>query len=130
MKKIRIAIVEDEVEIVNILKKFFSIRGIPVCYIAYNGNDAVDMFRRSLPRPDVILLDNRLPVKNGLIVAREIMSIDPAVKIIFLSADAHVEKEAIASGAVLFIKKPSSLQTIINAIDAVSGTATRPMLFT
>ncbi len=130
MKKIRIAIVEDEVEIVNILKKFFSIRGIPVCYIAYNGNDAVEMFRRSLPRPDVILLDNRLPVKNGLIVAREIMSIDPGVKIIFLSADAHVEKEALASGAVLFIKKPSSLQTIINAIDSVSGTATRPTLFT
>jgi DNA-binding response OmpR family regulator len=126
VKKIQIAIVEDEVEIVNILKKFFSIRGIPVCYIANNGNDAVEMFRRSLPRPDVILLDNRLPVKNGLIVAREMMSIDPGVKIIFLSADAHVEKEALASGAVLFIKKPSSLQTIINAIDSVSGTATRP----
>ncbi len=112
---------------VNVLKKFFSIRGIPVCYVAYDGNEAVELFRKSLPRPDVILLDNRLPVKNGVIVAREMMAIDPCVKIIFLSADAQVEKEALESGAILFIKKPSSLQTIINAIDSVSNTATRPM---
>jgi DNA-binding response OmpR family regulator len=127
VKRINIAIVEDEVEMVNVLKKFFSIRGIPVCYVAYDGNEAVELFRTSLPRPDVILLDNRLPAKNGVSVAKEIMAIDPTVKIIFLSADAQVEKEALESGATLFIKKPSSLQTILNAIDSVSGTAARPM---
>ncbi len=127
MKQIRIAIVEDEVEMVNVLQKFFKIRGVLVSFVAYDGNQAVELFRTSAPRPDVILLDNRLPVKNGVMVAKEIMSIDPGVKIIFLSADAQIEKEAMESGAIMFIKKPSSLQSIINAIDAVSRTATRPM---
>ena len=124
---IKVAIVEDEIEMVKVLKRFFGMRGVPISFIAYDGKEAVERFRAATPKPDIVLLDNRLPYKDGITVAREIMAMDPRTQIIFLSADIQAEKEAIASGAALFIRKPSSLQVIARAIDAVSNGNFRPV---
>lgn len=112
------------------LKKLFVIKGIPISFIAYDGKEGVEMFQASSPKPDVILLDNRLPAKNGIVVAREIKSIDPGVRIIFLSADSQVEKEAIESGANAFLKKPSSLKAILKAIELASNSPAQPVIKT
>ena len=127
---VMVAIVEDEKELVAILKKYFYVKGIPISFVAYDGETAVKLFRAAAPKPDVILLDYRLPAKDGIAVAREMLAIEPRARIIFLSGDSRVEKEALAAGAALFLKKPSSLQAIINAIDFISNTATRPQAYT
>jgi len=61
-------------------------------------------------RPDVILLDGRMPVKNGLEVLRELRSCPdiPQPVVVFCTTDndaAHIE-EAIEAGANEYIVKP------------------------
>ena len=45
--------------------------------------------------------------------------IHPSAKVIFLSSDVGAKKEAYEAGAALFLAKPVSIKTIIDAIDIV-----------
>jgi DNA-binding NarL/FixJ family response regulator len=52
--------------------------------LAANGKQAVEMY--SARRPDVMLLDLRLPDQSGLDVVRAVLSMDPQARIIILSS--------------------------------------------
>lgn len=114
---IGIAIVEDEREIVNIYQIAFARRKLPVCFVAYDGREAVKMFRSASPRPGIILMDHRLPGMTGVEAAKKILDLAPDTKIIFLSADANVKQEALKAGALTFLKKPATLKEVNSAID-------------
>ena len=43
---------------------------------ADNGLDAVTMFKIFSEKPDVILMDHRMPMKSGIEAAKEILEID------------------------------------------------------
>ena len=119
-----IAIVEDERALVDIYRRVFARRNIVVCFVAFDGREALQKFIECMPKPHVILMDHRLPGMSGIEVTREILKIDPAEKIIFLSADADVQGEALKAGAVAFIKKPASINTIVGAVqDAMADIA-------
>lgn len=114
-----LAIVEDEKELVNVLLKLFEKYGISVCFIAYDGRDALLNFTRCDPKPHIVLMDYRLPTMNGIEVMKEILKVDPFTKIIFLSADDTIRTEAIDSGATAFLQKPASLKEISDEIKKV-----------
>lgn len=89
-----------------------------VCGQAQNGREAVDHALKQTP--DLILLDYRLPVINGLQAAREISRLAPDTRILLcsmhLSADlSEAAKEAGCHGAV---SKYDSRQ-IIAAIESL-----------
>lgn len=113
-----IAIVDDERELTRLYETIFKSRGIPVCFVAYNGQEAVDLFKNSHSRPSVIIMDQRMPVMTGTEAAREILAIDPEVKIIFVSADEHTQEESLKAGAVAFLKKPVSLREIVCCVES------------
>ena len=114
-----IAIVEDEKDIVRVYIRLFEKRGIPVCFIAYDGNEAILKFIECSPKPHVVLMDYRLPTMNGIEVMKRVLEIDPDTKVIFLSADVSVKEEALRTGAFIFIAKPASLKDITNAVDTI-----------
>lgn len=114
---IGIAIVEDEKALVDIYKRVFARHKIFVCFVAYNGYEAIKKFIECTPRPHVVLMDHRLPGISGIEVTREILKLDPEAKIIFLSADYDVKNEAMQAGAVYFLKKPAGIREILNAIN-------------
>ncbi|WP_424356718.1 response regulator [Methanocella sp. MCL-LM] len=116
-----IAIVEDEKELVKAYQMIFGRKGIHICFIAYDGHEAVKKFVECSPRPHVILIDYRLPIMNGIDAMREIRKINVEVKFIFLSADVDQQEEAMRAGAYIFIKKPSSILTIVNAVRQAFG---------
>jgi len=111
-----VAIVDDEEDTVSLLERYFSLLKIPVSYVAYNGLEAVDLFKAATKRPDVIIMDHRMPVANGIEASREILALDPRVKIIFLSADPGIADDALNAGASGFMKKPVSVRAIVNAV--------------
>ncbi len=119
--QIGIAIVEDEKDLVDIYKRVFARHNIFVCFVAYNGYEAVKEFIECTPRPHVVLMDHRLPGMSGIEVTREILKIDPEAKIVFLSADYDVKNEAMQAGAVAFLKKPASIKEILDAISGALG---------
>jgi DNA-binding NarL/FixJ family response regulator len=90
-----------------------------VCAHAGTGEEAVDMFKKH--RPDITLMDLRLPGMSGLEALRTIRRIEPHAKSIVLTTyegdeDIH---QAIAAGAMGYIIKGMSHETLVDALRKV-----------
>jgi DNA-binding NtrC family response regulator len=120
-RRVGIAIVEDEKDLVKVYEKIFSKRNIFICFVAYDGLEAVKKFIECTPKPHVVLMDYRLPIMNGVEATKEILKIDPYTKIVFLSADVSVRDEAMRVGACIFLKKPASIKDILGAMESAIG---------
>ena len=83
---------------------------------AENGADAVRRAREL--KPDLIILDLRMPVKDGATASAEILAADPNAKILLLTsfATAAEVKTALDAGVLSAVVKDSSSETLINAI--------------
>lgn len=110
---------EDEKDLVKVLLLLFKKRRIAVCFVAYDGMEALKKFIETTPKPHILIMDYRLPRMNGIDAMKEILKIDPEANILFLSADAGVKDEAMESGAYAFIKKPASIKEIDSAIQDI-----------
>jgi DNA-binding NarL/FixJ family response regulator len=89
---------------------------------ADNGTEALELFAKL--RPDIALLDSRMPGKSGVQTATEIRSRFPAARILILSAfdgveDIHRAFEAGVQGYVL--KKKPSGEKVIKALRSVAA---------
>lgn len=112
-----VLIVEDDSCVHDLLTRFLQIRGHSIAGNAHNGAEAVDMFNDMAPKPDVILMDYRMPVMNGIEATKRILEIEPKARILFLSADSRVKDEAIEAGARDFLRKPISCSELIITIE-------------
>ena len=91
--------------------------GYSVIGKAKNGQEAVDMYRSFSNKPDVIIMDHRMPVKDGIEATKEILQINPKAKIIFASADNSVKEYAQMIGVISFKNKPFSNELLIKNIE-------------
>jgi DNA-binding NarL/FixJ family response regulator len=86
---------------------------------AGSGHEAVDMFRAL--RPDVVLMDLRMPDMDGIEATKQIRKIDPEAKIIALTSydgDQDIYK-AIEAGVRGYILKEMVHTKVIDAIQTV-----------
>ena len=88
---------------------------------AANGREAVELTVRH--RPQVALLDIRMPVLDGLAALREIRRAAPAVAVIVLTTfgEAAYVSEALAGGAAGFLLKDSAVDELARAIRAAAA---------
>ena len=82
MEKIRILLVDDDRQNSEFLRKFLEVEGYEVSY-AENGRKGWETF--SAIRPNLVLLDVNMPVKNGFELAQLIRERDRDVIIFFLT---------------------------------------------
>jgi two-component system cell cycle response regulator CpdR len=92
---LKILVAEDEPSILNLYKIVLELNGNEV-YLSKDGEECLDIFQKhskSLTPSDarrtpfdIVLLDYRMPKKDGLLAATEILSICPRQKIIMVSA--------------------------------------------
>jgi DNA-binding NarL/FixJ family response regulator len=98
-----------------------------VCGQAESGTDAVRLFREH--RPDLILMDLRLPGMSGLDALRAIRRLDPTARCVVLTTyegdeDIH---QALQAGAAGYLIKAMSHDTLVDALRKVhSGTRFLP----
>ena len=91
--------------------------GFRVLGIANNGDEAIRMFRSFDEKPDIIILDYRMPIKNGIDALKEIILIDHNSRVIFASADKTIKEEVYSYGAIEFLDKPFTLQKLISTLN-------------
>jgi two-component system chemotaxis response regulator CheY len=116
-----IAIVDDEPDLQKLYKLAIASKGYRIAYVASDGTDAIEKQRAVPDKPGIIIMDHRMPTKNGVETTKEILSKYPDTKIIFVSADEAVEKDAMQAGASRFLKKPISLRDLLKNIDEEAG---------
>ena len=89
---------------------------------ARDGCEAVDVARRV--KPDVIIMDVIMPVKNGVDACREIMEAVPGTRVLMLTASTndHTVIDAIAAGATGYLQKFTGKDELLATIrDVVDG---------
>jgi CheY-like chemotaxis protein len=112
----KILVVDDEVFIQDLYHAMLPAGGHVVLDSAFNGQEAVDKYRAHQGVLDLVIMDHRMPIKNGLDATKEILTIDPAARVLVISADATVEPRCSASGAIGFIEKPFTMDVLFTAI--------------
>ena len=112
-------IVEDNADIAEMYVLLLQARNIRVSFVARDGAEAVDRYRDAEPKPDVLLIDHRMPIKSGLYAMREIMATNPGACFIFISADEGIREDVLAAGARAFLRKPATVREIYDAVDQV-----------
>ncbi|MFW9855664.1 MAG: response regulator [Candidatus Thorarchaeota archaeon] len=115
----RILLVDDERDLILIYTKLLLMEGHDVIGSAANGKEAVEKFAQLPIKPDIIVMDYRMPVQDGLVAMKEILKKNPEAKVLFVSAEKRVEKEALEAGAIGFFTKPTSIRTLLDEIDRI-----------
>lgn len=115
----RILVVEDNEMNRDMLSRRLERRGFEVL-LAGDGEEGVNVARNE--RPDLILMDMSLPVKDGYTAARELKS-DPATRaipIIALTAHAMVgdREKCLEAGCDDYDTKPVELPRLLGKIEA------------
>ena len=116
--KTSILVVDDEEGICMLLKENLSVYGCDV-EVAYDGIDAVDKLHNQ--RFDVVLLDIRMPLMDGLEVLKIIRQYNLAEKVIMLSGvdEMKLAQDSLKYGADDFMSKPYDLTNLLSCIDRV-----------
>jgi DNA-binding NtrC family response regulator len=115
MKKI--AVVDDEQDILNILNKFFSRKKLFDVDTFVNPQDAIDNIK--IKNYDLVLTDIMMPQIDGIELLRQIKDYDSSIKVIMMTAYSTLDKtlESEKLGASDYITKPFiSLKDVENKI--------------
>ncbi|MFX1375356.1 MAG: response regulator [Promethearchaeota archaeon] len=118
----KIFIVDDDQNIVNLFEQFLRFKGHKIIAKAFNGVEALELYKTLQNIPDLILIDHRMPSKDGLETIKEMLSINPHSKIIFISADYSIRTKALEMGAIDFLEKPIDFTYLIKLIEKNTAT--------
>ena len=121
MKKTRLMIVDDH-EVVRMgLKAALDIEDdFTVVAEASNGQEAID--RARVQRPDIILMDVRMDVMDGIEACREIRSEMPQTQVLMLTSYAEEETvvAALLAGAAGYVLKNVARSRLLEALRSVA----------
>jgi CheY-like chemotaxis protein len=117
----RILVVEDESDIRLSVADALEGEGYDVA-MAQNGAEALHLVGSF--RPDVILLDMKMPVMDGWAFARAYRSTPPPHgRIVVFTAAADVSRRAIETGADGMLAKPFDLDDLLRTVATHAGAA-------
>jgi response regulator NasT len=114
MAKIRILVAEDEALIRMDLIEMLREAGYEVAAEAADGAQAIEL--AELHKPDLAILDVKMPVLDGISAAEKIISIAPVLMLTAFSQRELVER-ARDAGVMAYVVKPFSIGDLIPAIE-------------
>ena len=112
--KYRILVAEDETLIRMDLVEMLGEAGYEVVAEASNGEEAVNLAAEV--KPDLAILDVKMPVLDGISAAEKIISISPVLMLTAFSQKDLVER-ARDAGAMAYVVKPFTINDLVPAIE-------------
>lgn len=117
----RVVVVDDQDLVRSGLEMVLAARGCEVVGLAADGREAVTVVERE--RPDVVLMDIRMPVLDGIAATREIVRRELPTRVLVLTTydlDAYVY-EALRAGASGFLLKATPPDRLVDGIRTVAA---------
>jgi DNA-binding NarL/FixJ family response regulator len=114
---VRVALIEDNDVFREALEMLLGLQSeLEVVASAGDGDAAVEICR--VHKPDVVLMDYRLPGIDGVQATKQLLEACPEVAVVCLTASANLrEVDALyAAGAVACLTKDEPLEDIVEAI--------------
>ena len=113
--KIRVLLVDDEQEFVEVLAERLEVRDIVVTK-AFSGDEALAGIKEKAV--DVVILDVAMPGKDGVDTLKEIKQLNPIIEVIMLTGNATVDSavEGMRLGAYDYLMKPTETKDLLEKI--------------
>jgi two-component system nitrogen regulation response regulator NtrX len=110
--KPRVLVIDDEAAIRDSLRMILEYEDYQFVGAA-SGQEALEVVRRE--RPDIALLDIKMPGMDGMEVLRKLRALDEGLPVVMISGHGNTATavEAIRSGAIDFLDKPLSSERVI-----------------
>ena len=118
---LRVVVADDQDLIRSGLEMVLASRGCEVVGLAANGREAVDVVRRT--RPDVVLMDIRMPVLDGIAATEELTAAGLPTRVLVLTTydlDSYVYR-ALRAGAAGFLLKATPPDKLVEGIRTVAA---------
>jgi two-component system, response regulator, stage 0 sporulation protein F len=111
----RILAVDDEASVLEVLSEYFGDQGYRV-ETAADGAEALARLAQS--RPDIVLLDVRMPGMDGVEVLKRMRAMDAALPVIMVTANEDVDlaRETLKLGAFDYVAKPFDFSYLEQAV--------------
>lgn len=121
MRDLRILLVDDH-EVVRLGLKALLGRHPRFGVVAEAGTADEAVARARVHKPDVVVMDIRLPGKSGIDATREIVADRPETKVVILTsyADDELLMDAVAAGATGYVLKQIGSDDLVKALEAVA----------
>ncbi|HZT92374.1 MAG TPA: response regulator transcription factor [Gaiellaceae bacterium] len=120
-RAVRVMLVEDNDTFRETLELLFGMReGIDVVASVASGDEAAEVCARL--KPDVVLMDYRMPGLNGAEATRAVLRACPATKVVCLTASVTPREvaEVLAAGAVACVTKDEDFDRIVATVREAS----------
>jgi len=117
---VRILVVDDHVLFRHFVVELLGIR--PKLQVVGEASDGLEALQKAVElRPDLILLDIGLPSLNGIEIVRQMRSLVPESKVIFLTQESSADlvQEALSLGALGYVIKNMIRADLFVAVEAV-----------
>jgi two-component system response regulator YesN len=103
MPACRTLIIDDDVDMAFLVATTIELAndGLTVAGVAYSGLEAVGKLQEA--NPDVIVLDSRMPERNGIDVAADIFAVHPDQHIVMFSA--YLDSETVTNAERIGIRE-------------------------
>ncbi len=123
MNRLRVLVVDDD-ECISEGTQFRLRAAGWEALIAVNGQECLDVALQQ--QPDIIVMDVRMPVMDGLNALKQLKAIDATrhIPVIMLSASVVDNEAALESGARFFIRKPFDGRSLMEAIKMAASELT------
>ena len=112
--KYRILVAEDETLIRMDLVEMLQDAGYEVVAQASNGQEAIDFANEH--KPDLAILDVKMPVLDGISAAEKIISVSPVLMLTAFSQKDLIDR-ANDAGAMAYVVKPFTINDLLPAIE-------------
>jgi two-component system chemotaxis response regulator CheY len=110
----KVLIAEDTESVRFALRMAVEYLGHEVVATASDGEEALQQYDRL--RPEVVLMDVRMPRMDGLTCASRLARHDPPAKVVIITGGRTTAQEAAGAGARAFVEKPFGLEELGRAI--------------
>ncbi|GAB3252779.1 response regulator transcription factor [Alteromonas gracilis] len=119
-ESLRVMVVDDHPMWRDAVVRDLEAAGLTVVATAANGTEALARFPAA--RPQVVVLDLQIPAPGGVEVAGEVLRIDPAARVLILSASGEQQDvlDAVKAGATGYLVKSASSQELVTAVRRVA----------